>query len=161
MPDELRISLIVNGAPVVATVAARTTLADFLRETLGLTGTHVGCAQGVCGACTLRIDGVIARGCLALAAQADGATVETIEGLARSGEIADLQAAFHERNAFQCGFCTSGMLVAAADLLGRGGVPDEAATREHLSGNLCRCTGYQPIVEAVLAVAAARAEAAR
>lgn len=161
MPDELRISLIVNGAPVVATVAARTTLVDFLRETLGLTGTHVGCAQGVCGACTLRIDGAIARGCLALAVQADGATVETIEGIARSGEIADLQVAFYERNAFQCGFCTSGMLVAAADLVSRGGAPDEAAVREHLSGNLCRCTGYQPIVEAVLAVAAARAEAAR
>lgn len=161
MPDEVRISLAVNGASVSATVPARTTLVEFLRDTLGLTGTHVGCAQGVCGACTVRIDGVGARACLTLAAQADGTEVETIEGLARSGEIADLQTAFYERNAFQCGFCTSGMLVAAADLLRRGEVSDAAAVREYLSGNLCRCTGYQPIVEAVLCVAAARAEANR
>ncbi|MBV9747471.1 MAG: (2Fe-2S)-binding protein [Acetobacteraceae bacterium] len=132
-------------------------LADFLREQLGLTGTHLGCEQGVCGACTVRLDGEIVRGCLVLAVQADGLAVETVEGLSDSGEIADLQAEFAARNALQCGYCTPGMLMAAQDLLRAGGVPSRAAIREHLSGNYCRCTGYQAIVDAVEATARARA----
>jgi carbon-monoxide dehydrogenase small subunit len=134
-------------------------LADFLRDTLGLTGTHIGCEHGVCGACTLRLDGAIVRGCLVLAVQADGRTVETIEGLSDSGEIADLQAAFRDRNALQCGYCTPGMLIAAQDLLRAEAAPSREAIREHLSGNYCRCTGYQAIVDAVDATARARAGA--
>ena len=157
MSELVPITLTVNGEPVSAQVRPRTHLADFLREQLGLTGTHLGCEHGVCGACTLRLDGAIVRGCLVLAVQADGGTVETIEGLSDSGEIADLQAAFTARNALQCGFCTPGMLMAAQDLLKHGGVPDRAAIRAHLSGNYCRCTGYQAIVDAVEATARARA----
>ena len=157
MSELVPITLTVNGEPVSAQVRPRTHLADFLREQLGLTGTHLGCEHGVCGACTLRLDGAIVRGCLVLAVQADGGMVETIEGLSDSGEIADLQAAFTARNALQCGFCTPGMLMAAQDLLKRGGVPDRAAIRAHLSGNYCRCTGYQAIVDAVEATARARA----
>jgi carbon-monoxide dehydrogenase small subunit len=153
----LTISLIVNGEPVAARVEARKTLVDFLREDLALTGSHVGCEHGVCGACTVRVDGAIVRGCLMLAVQCDGAKVETVEGLSDSGEFADLQAAFIERNALQCGYCTPGMLVAAQDLLQRGGVPSRAKIREHLSGNYCRCTGYHAIVDAVEAVAKQRA----
>ena len=133
-------------------------LVDFLRDDLGLTGSHVGCEHGVCGACTVRVNGEIVRGCLMLAAQCDGATIETIEGLADAGEIADLQSAFAQRNALQCGYCTPGMLIAAQDLLARGGVPSRAAIRDHLSGNYCRCTGYQAIVDAIEAVAQARAK---
>ena len=151
------ISLTVNGEPVRERVDARKTLVDFLREDLGLTGSHVGCEHGVCGACTVRVNGAIVRGCLMLAAQCDGSHVETIEGLSDSGEIADLQAAFATRNALQCGYCTPGMLVAAQDLLKRGGVPSRDEIREHLSGNYCRCTGYHAIVDAVEAVAMARA----
>ena len=143
------IFLTVNGDPVEARVSPRTHLADFLREELQLTGTHIGCEQGVCGACTLRLDGEIVRGCLVLAVQAQGATVETIEGVSDSGEIADLQAVFEERNALQCGYCTPGMLIAAQDLLLREPNPTREAIREHLSGNYCRCTGYQAIVDAV------------
>ena len=151
------IRLSVNGEAVEASVSPRTHLADFLRESLGLTGTHLGCEHGVCGACTVRLDGAIVRGCLVLAVQADGAAVETIEGVSDSGEIADLQAAFAARNALQCGYCTPGMLLTAQDLLRRTDeVPDRAAIREHLSGNYCRCTGYQAIVDAIAAVAAAR-----
>ena len=153
------ISLTVNGHPLVARVAPRTHLADFLREELGLTGTHVGCEQGVCGACTVRLDGEIVRGCLLLAVQAQGSTVETIEGLSDSGEIADLQAVFHERNALQCGYCTPGMLIAAQDLLLREAQPSREAIREHLSGNYCRCTGYQAIVDAVETTAKRRSGA--
>lgn len=145
----MNISLTVNGAAISADVLPRTHLVDFLRETLGLTGTHLGCEHGVCGACTLRLDGAIVRGCLVLAVQADGCVVETIEGLSDTGEIADLQAAFIARNALQCGYCTPGMLIAAQDLLRHGGVPSREAIREHLSGNYCRCTGYQAIVDAV------------
>ncbi len=156
------ISLTVNGEPVRERVDARKTLVDFLREDLGLTGSHVGCEHGVCGACTVRVDGAIVRGCLMLAVQCDGGKVETIEGLSDAGEIADLQAAFAQRNALQCGYCTPGMLVAAQDLLlqakKRGGVPSREAIREHLSGNYCRCTGYHAIVDAVEAVAMARAK---
>ena len=155
------ITLIVNGEPVSERVDARKTLVDFLREDLGLTGSHVGCEHGVCGACTVRIDGSIVRGCLMLAVQCDGARVETIEGLSDTGEIADLQTAFEQRNALQCGYCTPGMLVAAQDLLKRAkdnkAVPSREAIREHLSGNYCRCTGYHAIVDAIESVAQARA----
>ena len=150
------IRMTVNGEAIEAAALPRTHLADFLRETLGLTGTHLGCEHGVCGACTVRLDGVIVRGCLVLAVQADGGVVETIEGVSDSGEIADLQAEFAARNALQCGYCTPGMLLTAQDLLLQGGVPDRAAIREHLSGNYCRCTGYQAIVDAIEAVAKAR-----
>ncbi len=157
------ISLTVNGEPVSERVDARKTLVDFLREELGLTGSHVGCEHGVCGACTVRVDGAIVRGCLMLAVQCDGAKVETIEGLSDAGEIADLQRAFEQRNALQCGYCTPGMLVAAQDLLKRAkenkSVPSRDEIREHLSGNYCRCTGYHAIVDAVEAVAQARAGA--
>ena len=155
----LDISLTVNGERVQKRVDARKTLVDFLRDDLFLTGSHVGCEHGVCGACTVRVDGDIVRGCLMLAAQCDGAKVETIEGLSDSGEVADLQAAFEQRNALQCGFCTPGMLAAAQDLLKRAKkVPSRAEIREHLSGNYCRCTGYHAIVDAVEAVAQGRAK---
>jgi carbon-monoxide dehydrogenase small subunit len=156
------IALMVNGEDVRETVEARTSLIDFLRERLGLTGSHVGCEQGVCGACTVRLDGVTVRGCLTLAVQCAGSRVETIEGVSDSGEIADLQEAFVRRNALQCGFCTPGMLLSAQELLvsrerAGAGVPSREDIRTHLSGNYCRCTGYQAIVDAVEAVARARA----
>ena len=151
------ITLVVNGESVHETVEARQSLVDFLRDNLALTGSHVGCEHGVCGACTVRVDGAIVRGCLMLAVQCDGARVETIEGLSDAGEIADLQAAFARRNALQCGFCTPGMLLAAQELLQGGGVPSRDKIRAHLSGNYCRCTGYQSIVDAVEAVARTRA----
>jgi carbon-monoxide dehydrogenase small subunit len=153
------VSLTVNGERVQKRVDARKTLVDFLRDDLFLTGSHVGCEHGVCGACTVRVDGEIVRGCLMLAAQCDGAKVETIEGLSDSGEIADLQAAFEQRNALQCGFCTPGMLAAAQDLLKHAKkVPSRDEIREHLSGNYCRCTGYHAIIDAVEAVAQGRAK---
>lgn len=151
------ISVVINGEAVNCHVPVRLNLADFLRETLQLTGTHLGCEHGVCGACTVRVDGQLVRACLMLAVQADGAEVETIEGASASGRCADLQRAFHERNALQCGFCTPAMLLTAADLLERGTFPSRETIREHLSGNYCRCTGYQSIVDAVEAVARARA----
>jgi len=151
------IKLTVNGETVIETVDARTTLVDFLREGLSLTGSHVGCEHGVCGACTVRIDGVIVRGCLMLAAQCDGAKIETIEGVSDLGEIADLQAAFERRNALQCGFCTPGMLLTAQELLANGGVPSREKIREQISGNYCRCTGYHAIIDAIEAVARQRA----
>jgi len=150
------ISLNVNGEHVDAHVLPRLNLADFLREQLHLTGTHVGCEHGVCGACTVRVNGDIVRSCLLLAVQTQGASVETIEGLSDSGEIDDLQAAFRDRNALQCGYCTPGMLMAAQDLLKQQPEPDRERIREHLSGNYCRCTGYQAIVDAVEATARAR-----
>jgi aerobic carbon-monoxide dehydrogenase small subunit len=152
----VNISLAVNGERVEAEVLPRQNLADFLREQLALTGTHVGCEHGVCGACTVRLDGDIVRSCLILAVQAHNASVETIEGLSDSGEIADLQAAFRDRNALQCGFCTPGMLMAAQDLLRHQRAPDRDAIREHLSGNYCRCTGYHAIIDAIEATARAR-----
>ena len=155
------ITLTVNGESVRESVEARKTLVDFLREDLALTGSHVGCEHGVCGACTVRVDGVIVRGCLMLAVQCDGARVETIEGVSDAGEIADLQEAFHRRNALQCGYCTPGMLLTAQELLANGGVPSRERIREHLSGNYCRCTGYHAIVDAVEAVAQARAGSTR
>jgi carbon-monoxide dehydrogenase small subunit len=155
------IKLTVNGETVSETVEARKSLVDFLREDLALTGSHVGCEHGFCGACTVRVDGVIVRGCLTLAVQCDGARVETIEGVSDLGEIADLQAAFEKRNALQCGFCTPGMLLTAQELLQHTKTPSREQIREHLSGNYCRCTGYQAIVDAVEAVAQARAGAKR
>jgi carbon-monoxide dehydrogenase small subunit len=151
------ITLTVNGETVAATVDARKTLVDFLRDDLVLTGSHVGCEHGVCGACTVRVDGVVVRGCLMLAAQCDGANVETIEGVSDAGEIADLQKAFEQRNALQCGFCTPGMLLTAQELLRDGGVPSRETIREQISGNYCRCTGYHAIVDAIESVAEARA----
>jgi aerobic carbon-monoxide dehydrogenase small subunit len=157
---QVPISLEVNGEPVDAQVLPRLNLADFLREHLSLTGTHVGCEHGVCGACTVRVNGDIVRACLLLAVQANNASVETIEGLSDSGEIADLQDAFRHRNALQCGYCTPGMLIAAQDLLIHNPEPHREEIREHLSGNYCRCTGYQAIVDAVEATARARLERA-
>jgi carbon-monoxide dehydrogenase small subunit len=156
--EDREIALCVNGEAVRESVAARLSLVDFLRERLGLTGSHIGCEEGVCGACTVRLDGRIVRGCLVLAVQCDGARVETIEGLSDRGEIADLQENFRRRNALQCGFCTPGMLLAAQELLQKGGVPSRAEIRAHLSGNYCRCTGYHAIVDAVEATALARAQ---
>jgi aerobic carbon-monoxide dehydrogenase small subunit len=155
------ITLTVNGETVSETVDARKTLVDFLRDDLVLTGSHVGCEHGVCGACTVRLDGVIVRGCLTLAAQCDGATVETIEGVSDTGEIADLQKAFEQRNALQCGFCTPGMLLTAQELLANGNVPSREKIREQISGNYCRCTGYHAIVDAIESVAQQRAGAKR
>ena len=149
------ITLKVNGEDVAETVPVRRNLVDFLRADLGLTGTHVGCEHGVCGACTVIVDGATVRGCLMLAAQADGCDIETIEGADASGRIAELQAAFHRHNALQCGFCTPAMLLTAAALLDTNPAPARWEIRDHLSGNFCRCTGYQSIVDAVSEVAGA------
>ena len=149
MDYALDITLTVNGTQVSRRVAPRQHLVDFLREELGLTGSHVGCEHGVCGACTLLVDGEIVRGCLMLAVQANGCRVETIEGLSDSKELAPLQKAFHERNALQCGFCTPGMLMAAQDLLRKNRKATREEIRSHISGNYCRCTGYQAIVDAI------------
>jgi aerobic carbon-monoxide dehydrogenase small subunit len=152
--DEFRdVTLTVNGDAIRKRVPVRRNLVDFLRHDLGLTGTHVGCEHGVCGACSVRLDGRVVRGCLLLAVQADGAQVVTIEGLAESGAASRLQHAFHNRNALQCGFCTPGMLLTAQELLEAEPSPSREHVREYLSGNLCRCTGYQAIVDAVLDVA--------
>jgi carbon-monoxide dehydrogenase small subunit len=156
MIGPLSISLHVNGESIETQVLPRVNLADFLRDQLKLTGTHVGCEHGICGACTVRVDGEIVRSCLMLAVQTNGCSVETIEGLSDGGEIADLQAAFRERNALQCGFCTPGMLMAAQDLLKQESEPDRERIREHLSGNYCRCTGYHAIIDAVEQTARAR-----
>ncbi len=157
MTGAVTISLSVNGERIEAGVQPRLNLSDFLREHIKLTGTHVGCEHGVCGACTVRVNGEIVRSCLILAVQAQNGSVETIEGLSDSGEIADLQAAFRERNALQCGFCTPGMLMAAQDLLKQSPQPDREQIRQHLSGNYCRCTGYQAIVDAIETTARVRA----
>jgi carbon-monoxide dehydrogenase small subunit len=156
MDHDLEITLTVNGTQVTRRVQPRQHLVDFLREDLGLTGSHVGCEHGVCGACTLRVDGDIVRGCLMLAVQANGRRVDTIEGLTDSKELADLQKAFYERNALQCGFCTPGMLLAAQDLVNRGEKVSREEIREHISGNYCRCTGYEAIVDAIETVLNAR-----
>ena len=149
MNTNVDVTLRVNGAAVSRRVEARMNLVDFLREELGLTGSHVGCEHGVCGACTVRVDGRIVRGCLMVAAQADGAEVWTIEGLSDAGALRALQDAFVERNALQCGYCTPGMLLTAAELLERRPDADRAEIRRFLSGNYCRCTGYEAIVDAV------------
>jgi len=153
------VSMTVNDERVERRVDARTHLVDFLRAELGLTSVRIGCEQGVCGACTVRVDGEIVRGCLVPAAQLEGARVETIEHLSETGEIADLQQAFHERNAVQCGYCTVGMLMTAAELVRTCPDADRAAIRHYLSGNYCRCTGYQAIVDAVESVLRLRKEA--
>ena len=152
------ITLTVNGEPVVRMVPVRQHLVDFLRSELGLTGAHLGCEHGVCGACSVRVDGVVVRGCLMLAVQADGSEVITIEGLTDSGEVADLQAAFVDRNALQCGFCTPGMLMTAAELLLEQQPKSREEIRTFLSGNYCRCTGYHAIVDAVATTLEARAK---
>ena len=149
METHVDVSMRVNGAAVTRRIEARMNLVDFLREELGLTGSHVGCEHGVCGACTVRVDGRIVRGCLTIAAQADGADVWTIEGLSDTGEIRALQDAFVERNALQCGYCTPGMLLTAAELLARRPGADRAEIRRFISGNYCRCTGYEAIVDAI------------
>ena len=149
MIADREITLTVNGERVTQRVEPRQSLVDFLREKLGLTGSHVGCEHGVCGACTIRVNGLLVRGCLTLAVQADGAEVQTIEGISDSGEIAVLQAVFLERNALQCGFCTPAMLLTAAELLKENLAPSREEIRQYLSGNYCRCTGYQSIVDAV------------
>jgi carbon-monoxide dehydrogenase small subunit len=160
-PDELDtgardVTIQVNGQHVQQPVLPRTHLVDFLRESLGLKGSHLGCEHGVCGACTVRVDDQIVRGCLVLAVQTDGRRVETIEGLTERGTIRDLQQAFIRHNALQCGFCTSGMLMAASELLDQKPMASREEVREWMSGNYCRCTGYQAIVDAVCEVLAAR-----
>src|SRR5215510_14900078 len=156
MKREVDVALTVNGERVSRRIEARRHLIDFLRLDLGLMGSHAGCEHGFCGACTVRLDGEIVRGCLVLAATLEGARVETIEGISDAGEIRDLQDAFIARNAAQCGYCTPGMLLTAAELLKVSPAPTRAEIREHLSGNYCRCTGYQAIVDAVAEVAASR-----
>jgi aerobic-type carbon monoxide dehydrogenase small subunit (CoxS/CutS family) len=150
----IHVDVTVNGRRYSEDVEPRLLLSDFLRHTLGLTGTHVGCEHGVCGACTVRVDGLAVRSCLALAAQVDGAEIRTVEGLAANGELTPLQQAFHEHGALQCGFCTPGMLLAAEDLLARG-KPTREEIVDMLSGQICRCTGYEPIVRAIEQAAAA------
>jgi carbon-monoxide dehydrogenase small subunit len=146
---EMDIETTVNGALVRRRVDARQHLADFVREELQFTGTHLGCEHGVCGACSVLVDGTVVRGCLMLAVQADGKRIDTIEGLSDSGAISDLQAAFAERNAAQCGFCTPGMLLTAHEMLRKGGIETREDIRAFIAGNLCRCTGYEPIVDAI------------
>lgn len=148
----------VNGISYSRTVPARTTLADFLREELQLTGTKLGCEHGVCGACTVLIDGASARSCLTLAAQANGCEVTTVEGISTGRELNPLQASFRDHHGLQCGFCTAGFLVTATELLASGEAVDEERVRDVLGGNICRCTGYETIVEAVLDAASAPAE---
>ncbi len=147
--EAMTVTLTVNGEQVTRLVAVRQHLVDFLRTELGLTGSHLGCEHGICGACTIRVDGNMVRGCLMLAVQADGAEVETVEGLTKSGEISDLQENFVERDALQCGFCTPGILITAAELLREATPQTRDEIRTFLSGNYCRCTGYHAIVDAV------------
>jgi carbon-monoxide dehydrogenase small subunit len=153
------ISLTVNGEKISRGVEPRETLVDFLRQSLELTGTHMGCEMGVCGACLVLVDDVVVHSCLMYAVQASGSKVETIEGLTARSVITDIQDAFHERNALQCGFCTPGMLMTAYSLLSKPGTPSRDEIRDALSGNYCRCTGYQAIVDAIESVARRRAEA--
>ena len=143
------ITLTVNGEMLIKTVKVRQHLVDFLRLELGLTGSHLGCEHGICGACSVRVDGSVVRGCLMLAVQADGTEVMTIEGLTETGEISDLQKHFVDRNALQCGYCTPGMLMTLAELLGKSKSSSREEIRDHISGNYCRCTGYHAIVDAV------------
>jgi aerobic carbon-monoxide dehydrogenase small subunit len=150
MTAKQTIRLTVNGKAYERTVEVRMTLADFLREGLNLTGTHLGCEHGICGACTILFDGEALRSCLLLAVQADGANLMTVEGLAQGAELHPLQRAFHENHALQCGFCTPGFLMTAFTFLQETPSPTEAQAREAIAGNLCRCTGYAPIVQAIL-----------
>ena len=160
MSNSININVTVNGEAVSRNVAPRETLADFLRGSLELTGTHMGCEMGVCGACLVLLDGRVVHSCLMFAAQASGSEVETIEGLTERAAIADIQEAFHQRNALQCGFCTPGMLMTAHALLSQPGVPTRDEIRDALSGNYCRCTGYESIVDAIETVARNRAASA-
>lgn len=153
------LSLTVNGEAVARMVAPRTTLADFLRTEMELTATHVGCEMGACGACIVLLDGTPVHSCLVFAVQVEGQHVETVEGLVARDALAPLQEAFHARNALQCGYCTPGMLVNAYALLERGGVPDREEIRDAISGNYCRCTGYEAIVDAIEAAARGAGEA--
>ncbi len=157
MSQTRSLTLTVNGEAVTRTVPVRMNLADFLRNELGLTGSHVGCEHGVCGACTLEVDGAMVRSCLMLAVQADGASVTTIEGFADSGRSDTLRAAFTARNALQCGYCTPGMMASALEYIEAGGAADRDAIRAHISGNYCRCTGYQSVVDAICDVIDGRA----
>lgn len=159
MSAMLHVSIEINGEAVEQPVAPRMTLADFLRQEMELTGTHLGCEMGVCGACLVLLDGRPVHSCLMFAVQADGASVETVEGLTERGAIADLQKAFHERNALQCGFCTPGMLVSACGMLAEGRELSREEIRDALSGNYCRCTGYEAIVDAIETTAKTRAAA--
>jgi len=159
MTGKAQVSMTVNGKPVSAKLAPRVSLADFLREELRLTGTHLGCEHGVCGACTVIVDGASVRACLLFAVQLEGASVTTVEGLSPEGELNDLQRAFQEHHALQCGFCTPGFLTTAHAFLQENPNPTADDVRSAISGNLCRCTGYVGIVEAILATAAARAKA--
>ena len=156
MSKLVQVTTSVNGESVSCGVEPRTNLVDFVRYDLELTGSHVGCEHGVCGACTIRLNGNIVRGCLVLAVQADGGTVETIEGLSDSGKISDLQDSFLSRNAGQCGSCTPGMLITADELLEKNKAPTRAEIREYISGNYCRCTGYEAIVDAIEATSKKR-----
>jgi len=156
MPERMNIRLEVNGRAVSCEVEPRTHLIDFLRDSLQIKGARVGCEHGVCGACTVRLDGRMVRGCLVLAVQAQNARVETIEGASDRGDLTELQAAFHARNALQCGFCTAGMLIAAAELIEQHPHASRDEIRKFMSGNYCRCTGYQAIVDAVADVLEAR-----
>ena len=156
MTERHLVRTIVNGVEYERTIEPRLLLSDFLRQELGLTGTHVGCEHGVCGACTVLIDGHSARACLFLAVQADGSRIETVESLDEVGELSPLQEAFREHHALQCGFCTPGMLMTCVDLLRKSELATDAEICDGLAGNLCRCTGYEHIVRAVRAIAARR-----
>jgi carbon-monoxide dehydrogenase small subunit len=149
LEGEIVVRLTVNGETRRAIAEPRMLLSDFIRHELGLTGTHVGCEQGVCGSCTIRMDGELVRSCLVFAVQAEGASLETVEGLADGDELHPVQQAFHEEHGLQCGFCTPGLLIATRDLLERNPDPSESEIRDELSGNVCRCTGYVGIVAAV------------
>ena len=149
MSQTLEISVMINGEAISRSVPVRMNLVDFIRNEVGLTGSHVGCEHGVCGACTMDVNGAPIRACLMLAVQADGAEITTVEGLAESGRGDALRAAFHMRNALQCGYCTPGMLASALSYIEGGGSADPEAIRQHISGNYCRCTGYQSIVDAI------------
>jgi carbon-monoxide dehydrogenase small subunit len=157
--EEVAVEATLNGKPLKRWVKARQHLADFLRQDMELTGTHLGCEHGICGACTVVIDGCTARGCLTLAAQISGKSVDTIEGMTESGKLSELQSEFIARNAAQCGFCSSGMLLTAYELVASGRKMSRAEIREFISGNMCRCTGYHAIVDAVEAVMAKKARA--
>jgi carbon-monoxide dehydrogenase small subunit len=150
MSDMQTVSMTINGHRYEGDCEPRLTLADFIRHECGLTGTHLGCEHGVCGACTILLDGASARSCLMLAVQADGSTITTVEGLAENGRLNPLQEAFRDNHGLQCGFCTSGILITATELLRESPDPSEAEVRERLSGNLCRCTGYQFVIDSVL-----------
>ncbi|HEY0568492.1 MAG TPA: (2Fe-2S)-binding protein [Xanthobacteraceae bacterium] len=149
LEETFLVTLTVNGESVTRAVPVRQHLVDFLRTDLGLTGSHIGCEHGICGACSVRVNGAVVRGCLMLAVQADGAEVTTIEGLTESGEIADLQQKFVERNALQCGYCSPGMLTTAAELLKEAKPASREEIRTFMSGNYCRCTGYHAIIDAI------------